>query len=164
MVIAPSGHVVTSNTVAVAIGSNIGDRESHVRFAFDHLQRILSDIRTSSVYETEPVGVVQPQMPFLNAAAVGRARLGPEALLEALLDLERKRGRERPYPLAPRTLDLDLILYGDKVIETPALTVPHPRFRERLFVLAPLAEIAPGAVDPVTGKTIGELARAVPRL
>jgi 2-amino-4-hydroxy-6-hydroxymethyldihydropteridine diphosphokinase len=151
------------NSVAIAIGSNLGDRESHIRFAFDRLHLLLADIRTSSILETEPVGVTGVQKRFLNAAAAGATSLPPDALLDALLEIERERGRERPYALAPRTLDLDLILYGDRVIETPALAVPHPRFRERLFVLDPLAEILPGGVDPVSGKTIRELARAARR-
>jgi 2-amino-4-hydroxy-6-hydroxymethyldihydropteridine diphosphokinase len=78
-------------------------------------------------------------------------------LVDRLLEIEEERGRVRPYPMAPRTLDLDLILYGDRVIQEDDLIVPHPRFRERAFVLAPLAEIAPDLVDPVTGKTIAAL-------
>jgi 2-amino-4-hydroxy-6-hydroxymethyldihydropteridine diphosphokinase len=149
--------------VAIAIGSNLGDRESHIRFAFDRLGLLLGNLRASSIHETDPVGGGEAQGRFLNAAAVGETSLAPEALLQALLDIERARGRERPYPLAPRTLDLDLILYGDRVIDSAALSVPHPRFRERAFVLDPLAEILPEGVDPVTGTSIGELARAAHR-
>ncbi len=94
---------------------------------------------------------------FLNAAAVGRTSLTPRALLETLLRVERDFGRERPCPGAARTLDLDLILYGDRVIEEVGLSVPHPRFRERRFVLAPLAEVAPDWIDPVTGRSIRDL-------
>jgi 2-amino-4-hydroxy-6-hydroxymethyldihydropteridine diphosphokinase len=83
--------------------------------------------------------------------------LSPRALLERLLEIEEERGRTRPYPMAPRTLDLDLILYAGLIVSDFAITVPHPRFRERAFVLGPLAEIAPGMVDPVTGRTIAEL-------
>jgi 2-amino-4-hydroxy-6-hydroxymethyldihydropteridine diphosphokinase len=94
---------------------------------------------------------------FLNAAAIGESMLSAPALLDVLLAIEQRFGRERPYERAPRTIDLDLILYGEEVINTPGLTVPHPRFRERRFVLEPLAEIAPDWVDPVTRKTVAEL-------
>ena len=94
----------------------------------------------------------------LNAAAVGQTTLSARALLEALLELERQLGRTRPFPGAARTLDLDLILYGDAVIDEPGLLVPHPRFRERAFVLLPLTEVAGDWIDPVTGRTVGELA------
>ena len=102
-----------------------------------------------------------PQPMFLNAAATGESTLSAPAILDVLLAIEQGFGRERPYERAPRTLDLDLIVYGDAVITTPGLTVPHPRFRERRFVLEPLVEIAPDWVDPVTGKTIAELLRLV---
>ena len=93
----------------------------------------------------------------MNAAIVGRTQLSARLLLERLLEVEEERGRARPYPMAPRTLDLDLVLYGDEVINQDGLTVPHPRFREREFVLRPLAEIAPEMIDPVTGKTVADL-------
>ncbi len=92
---------------------------------------------------------------------MGETLLSPVDLLEALLALERARGRERPSPRAPRTLDLDMIFYGDLVLDTPALALPHPRLRERQFVLAPLAELVPEWRDPVTGKTIQELLAAL---
>jgi len=111
----------------------------------------------SSFLETAPVGVPEPQPPFLNGAVVGETTLAPEALLDELMALERERRRERAGVPAPRTLDLDLILYGDLILDTPALTVPHPRFAERAFVLAPLEEIAPRMIDPRTGKSIAQL-------
>ena len=142
---------------AVAIGSNLGDRESHLRYAVDRLRELLTDLRVSSFIETDPIGVPGAQGLFLNAAAVGTTSLPAADLLEALLGIEADRGRERPFANAPRTLDLDLILYGSSIIETPDLIVPHPRFRERRFVLEPLAEIAAGLEDPVTGKTVAWL-------
>jgi len=98
---------------------------------------------------------------YLNAAVVGDTVLPARALLDALLGIENQRGRARPYPNAPRTLDLDLILFGQSVIDEPGLVVPHPRFRERRFVLQPLAEVAPDMRDPVSGKTVGELLAAL---
>ena len=145
--------------VAIALGSNLGDREDYLRSALDALTPSLDRLRISTFHDTAPVGV-GPQPTFLNAAAVGETSLSARALLETLLAVERDLGRERPFPGAPRTLDLDLILYGDAVIaETPSLIVPHPRFRERRFVLEPLAEIAPDWRDPVTGQTVEELLR-----
>jgi len=156
--------------VAVAIGSNLGDRHAHVRFAGAELVQLLTRLKISSVYETSPVsvavppGLPGPQGDFLNAAAVGETSLQPRALLDALLAIEGARGRERPFPGAARTLDLDLILFADRVIDQPGLRVPHPRFRDRAFVLQPLAEIAPDLRDPVTGRTVGELWMELARL
>ena len=147
--------------VAIALGSNLGDREGYLRSAIAALQPSLSNLRVSTFHDTAPVGV-GPQPTFLNATAVGETSLAARALLDTLLAVERDLGRERPFPGAPRTLDLDLILYGDAVIdEAPSLIVPHPRFRERRFVLEPLAEIAPDWRDPVTGQTVEELLRTL---
>lgn len=148
--------------VAIALGTNLGDRRAHLAFAVASLSSILQDLRVSRPIETAPEGVPHPQPPFLNAAAVGTTTLEPRALLAALQAIERGRGRERPYRYAARTLDLDLILYGDRVVRDPGLEVPHPRFRERRFVLAPLAEIAGDWRDPVTGSTISALLRSLP--
>jgi 2-amino-4-hydroxy-6-hydroxymethyldihydropteridine diphosphokinase len=148
-------------TVAIALGSNLGDRRAHLDWALDALRRSLSDLRASSYIETEPEEVSDAQPPYLNGAAVGRTDLPAEALLTHLLDLERQRGRRRESPRAARTLDLDLILYGTSVIEHDRLHVPHPRFRGRRFVLHPLAEIAPELVDPVSGRTVRELLEGV---
>ena len=147
--------------VAVALGSNLGDREGYLRSAVAALQPSIHHLRVSTFHDTAPVGVgAQPT--FLNAAAIGETSLSARALLETLLAVERELGRERPFPGAPRTLDLDLILYDEAIIdEGPRLIVPHPRFRERRFVLEPLSEIAPDWRDPVTGKTIEELLRAL---
>jgi 2-amino-4-hydroxy-6-hydroxymethyldihydropteridine diphosphokinase len=143
--------------IAIALGSNLGDREAQLRAAVTALNPVLAHLRVSSFHETAPVGMPMPQPMFLNAAAVGESMLSAPAILDVLLALEQGFGRERPYELAPRTIDLDLILYGSAVINSPGLIVPHPRFRERRFVLEPLAEIAADWVDPVTGKSIAEL-------
>ena len=143
--------------VAIALGSNLGNREAHLRRAIQALAPTVSNLRVSSFYETDPVDVPGAQPRFLNGAATGESELSARAVLDALLAVEQRLGRERPYIGAPRTIDLDLILYGDSVINEPGLMVPHPRFRERRFVLQPLAEIAADWIDPVTGKTIGEL-------
>lgn len=145
--------------VAVALGSNLGDREGYLHSAVAALAPSIHHLRVSTFHDTAPVGV-GPQPVFLNAVAVGETSLSARALLDTLLGVERDLGRERPFPGAARTLDLDLILYGDAVIdEGPSLIVPHPRFRERRFVLEPLSEIAPDWRDPATGRTVEELLR-----
>jgi 2-amino-4-hydroxy-6-hydroxymethyldihydropteridine diphosphokinase len=141
----------------VALGSNLGDRQAHLDRAIEQLARHLQGLRVSSVYETEPVDVVGEQPLFLNALAVGETALGARALLGELMSIEREAGRARPSAGAARTLDLDLILFGDRIIDEPQLTVPHPRFRERRFVLEPMVEIAPDVRDPVSGLTAAEL-------
>lgn len=142
--------------VAIALGSNVGDRERSLRDAAAALADVVHDLRLSSVHDTEPVGV-SDQPRFLNAVAIGQTPLSARDLLARLLDIEAGFGRERLYAGAPRTLDLDLILYGDAVIAEPGLEVPHPRFRQRRFVLEPLAELAADWRDPVTGRTVAEL-------
>jgi 2-amino-4-hydroxy-6-hydroxymethyldihydropteridine diphosphokinase len=143
--------------VAVALGSNLGDRHAHLEHAISKLRLVLTDLKVSRTWETIPADVPGPQPLFLNGALVGGTTMSARQLLDLLLAIERERGRERPFHGAPRTLDLDLVLFGDEVISEPDLSVPHPRFRERLFVLEPLAEVAPELRDPVTGKNVSEL-------
>jgi 2-amino-4-hydroxy-6-hydroxymethyldihydropteridine diphosphokinase len=145
------------NSVAIALGSNLGDRRGHLAWAIAELRKSLRNVTVSSVIETAPVDVPDEQPPYLNAVLVGETDLPAADVLMELGRLEAERGRTRPSFRASRTLDLDLILHGDTVAASGRLNVPHPRFREREFVLAPLAEIAPEMVDPVTGLTVGEL-------
>lgn len=147
--------------VAIALGSNLGDREANLAFGLSALPGFITNLRQSTWHDTTPVGVSPDQPRYLNGVVIGETALTARDLLERLLAIESAAGRTRPSPLAPRTLDLDLILFGDKKIEEPGLLVPHPRFRERLFVLEPLAEVAPDWVDPVSGRPVKELLSAL---
>lgn len=147
--------------VAIALGSNMGNKAAHLDWAVSRLRTIVHSLEVSSYIETKPVGV-KDQPDFVNAVVVGHTDLPPRALLETLLALEAERGRERKGEGEPRQLDLDLILYGGMTIDEPGLTIPHPRYHERQFVLGPLSEIAPSWVDPASGKTVADLAAALP--
>lgn len=152
----PGGFRAGRTPVAIALGSNLGDREHYLRTAAGMAALFIDDFQLSPFFDTAPVGVA-PQPRFLNAAAVGMTSLDARALLHRLLAVENACGRLRPAEGAPRTLDLDLILFGSEVIDEPGLVVPHPRFREREFVLAPLAAIAGEWREPVTGLTVRQL-------
>ena len=148
--------------VAIALGSNLGDRRAALAFAADRLAALLDNSVLSDIIETDPVGEgLEDQPLYLNAALVGETSLDARALLEALRQIETDYGRTRPFPGAARTLDLDLVLFGDSLVSEPDLEVPHPRFRERFFVLGPLAEIAPEMRDPLTGLKVWELLRVL---
>jgi 2-amino-4-hydroxy-6-hydroxymethyldihydropteridine diphosphokinase len=150
--------------VAIALGSNLGDRRAALAFAADRLGSLLANPVLSDIIETDPAGEgLEDQPLYLNAALVGETGLEAGALLDALRQIEADYGRTRPFPAAARTLDLDLILFGDRLVSEPGLEVPHPRFRERFFVLGPLAEIAPEMRDPLTGLKVWELLRALLR-
>ena len=140
----------------IGLGANLGEPEAALREAIEALAALPdSALRTrSSFYRTAPIDAIGPD--FLNAVVHLDTRLAPHALLAALQRIEQAHGRERAYRNAPRTLDLDLLLYGDHLIETPTLTVPHPRLHERAFVLRPLAEIAPALIVPGRG-SVAEL-------
>jgi 2-amino-4-hydroxy-6-hydroxymethyldihydropteridine diphosphokinase len=142
----------------VALGSNEGDRERTLDAAAEALCRLPGTcvVARSRNYETRPVGG-PPQGDFLNAVVEVETRLAPRELLLGLLEIERSLGRARAERNGPRTIDLDLVLMGERVASEPGLELPHPRFRDRGFVLAPLAEVAPDARDPVTGLTAREL-------
>lgn len=151
-----------SASVYLSLGSNLGDRADHLRRALEAVAA-LPDTRLaaqSSVHETAPWGVAD-QPSFLNLAAEIETAFGPLELLNAVKALEVRLGRTQGPQWGPRVIDIDLVLWQDTVMETDALTLPHPRFRERAFVLLPLREIAPDAVDPVTGRTVAELAAAL---
>jgi 2-amino-4-hydroxy-6-hydroxymethyldihydropteridine diphosphokinase len=148
--------------VVVAFGANLGDRERSIRDAATGVAAFLGSFALSPLIETQPVGDgLENDPPYLNAVGVGESRLSPRELLERLWLIEAAAGRTRSTAGAPRTLDLDLILAGEHVVDEPDLQIPHPRFRERLFVLEPLAAIAPDLVDPVTRLTVRDLLRAV---
>jgi 2-amino-4-hydroxy-6-hydroxymethyldihydropteridine diphosphokinase len=147
----------------IALGSNLGDRRRAIESALAEICRLPRTcvVESSSLRETAPVGGPK-QGDFLNAAALVETQLAPGELLEGLLGIERSLGRIRRELNGPRTIDLDIILYDERVVKEPGLEVPHPRFRDRPFVLEPLAEIAPDAVDPVTRKTVRELLAMLP--
>ena len=141
-----------SQDVYLSIGSNMGDKEKNLTFAYDNLKSVLKNIKTSSLFKTEPMyNTEQPE--FLNAVICGTTELGPYELLDYIHILEHKAGRDRAKAgwKGPRPLDIDILLYGRTVSDDPVLTLPHPLMKERGFVLIPLAEAAPHLADPVTG-------------
>jgi 2-amino-4-hydroxy-6-hydroxymethyldihydropteridine diphosphokinase len=141
----------------LGLGSNQGEPVRRIEAALRELpERGVLVGRASSLYRTEPVSG-PPQDWYVNAVAEVKFEGEPLELLRVCRSIEEKNGRRRSVRNAPRTLDLDILLFGARVLDSPELTLPHPRFRERRFVLVPLAEIAPDAVDPVTGLTIREL-------
>lgn len=140
----------------VGLGSNVGDREAHLRAALRGLASLGVLSLVSPLYETEPVGF-REQGPFLNAVAGLRTTLPPERFLARLQEIERAHGRVRTQRDGPRTLDLDLLFWGESVLALPGLSVPHPRLHLRRFVLAPLCDVAPGLLHPTLGRTAREL-------
>jgi len=148
-------------TVYLGLGSNMGDSAALLRAALDGLDGPdLQLKRVSSLYETEPIGF-REQAWFLNLVAEFETELSPEQLLKRMQTIEAGMGRLRPIRNGPRTIDIDILLYGSIVKKTEALEIPHPRYRERRFTLAPLAELNPELRDPVTGQTMAEMLAAL---
>jgi 2-amino-4-hydroxy-6-hydroxymethyldihydropteridine diphosphokinase len=151
--------VTEAVTAYLSLGSNLGDRQQNLDRALELLAQRMRLGRISPVYETEPVGNTdQPR--FLNLACQVTTHLSPQGLLALAKGIEEKMGRRGKSGEA-RLIDIDILLYGDTVLESPELTIPHPRMAERAFVLEPLAEIAPNTVHPVTGKKIKEMRKAI---
>jgi GTP cyclohydrolase-4 len=146
--------------VYLGLGSNLGDRRENLVEALHLLGETLTIERVSSLYETEPVGY-EEQPPFYNAVCHAATEIGPFQLLSVIKGIEVALGRTPSFPNAPRPIDVDILLYGDLIIESPQLVVPHSRLEERAFVLIPLAEIGSDLVHPENGYSIGELAREV---
>jgi 2-amino-4-hydroxy-6-hydroxymethyldihydropteridine diphosphokinase len=146
--------------VYLSLGSNLGDRRANLKEALRLLGESLEVASVSLVYDTEPVGVGE-QPRFLNLMCCINTDIGPMQLLSLIKGIESSMGRDLSLRNAPRVIDIDIILYGDTIMKSPELIIPHPRMRERAFVLVPFAEIAPEVVHPITGERIDDLATRV---
>ena len=146
--------------VYLGLGSNLGDRMSNLASAVERLSREITIKKISSVYETEPV-YYKEQPLYLNAVLSAVTELEPFELLRFVKGIESDLGRQPSFRNAPRTIDIDILFYGDQIVETPELIIPHPRIAERVFVLVPLAEIAPKLIHPVSQKRVSELLAVV---
>jgi len=151
-----------TTTVYLSLGSNLGDRAGNLREAIRRLGALGTVTATSDLYESEPVEVAGEQPWYVNCVVALRTELDGPDLLGRALQIERDMGRYRQVDKAPRTIDIDIVFFGNSVIETPELSVPHPAFARRRFVLQPLAQIAPDFVDPRSKKTVRRLLEELP--
>jgi len=150
-----------SARVYLSLGSNVGDRTAQLRNAIAHLGAAGRVVAESSLYETEPLEFTE-QPWFLNCAVALETKKTPQQLMAAILSIEEQMGRRRIQKKGPRSIDIDILLFGDKIIDSPELTIPHPAMHQRRFVLEPLVEIAPKVIHPRLKKTIGELLDKLP--
>ncbi len=154
------------HTIFLSLGANRGDRQNNLGQALRRLEKVIAIQAVSSLYETEPVGEGGRPLPydqplFLNLACQGRTNLEPNTVLTASKEIEASMGRRPSFRNAPRPIDIDILLYDNLQISLPQLVIPHPRMRERAFVLIPLAEIAPSTIEPISGQTIQQMASNV---
>ena len=154
----------SDHSVALALGSNISDRDEHLDSALRQLSNILLEPKESTRYETKPqYRTDQPD--FLNSVVVGHTTLAPESLILEIRKIEIAEGRDRRRAgrMGPRPIDIDILLFGDQIVGSADLTIPHPRMRERKFVLLPLLELLPFAIDPVSGRRFWDIFEELPR-